>query len=478
MTATHPSKTFTRVNLPLRIFLSLLLTYLLPILLDRSGSPWLAFSYTKDRAIFEYLGFAGTCCLLVNFAIEWKRRTYETVPQKLFLIAISLFAAYQLLFFSELSLIGNDYLAYQESVRAILAHQSPYVSPYTALHRYIYPPLLAQAMTFAYRLIRWIWFHGIGQALGEREIYSLLFYTYQFVQLCLVLLSFTLAYRLARRLRLEPIHAVALVSGLFLFNLPLYRNFSLNQVNLWILASLLLAMLWIEQQPYFAGIVIAVGTHLKLYPVIQLLPWLLRKKWRALLAFGAAFLGILVIEIASGRGLHLWLDFFQYLGRVEKGYALRNNSLNSLAYNLTRLAFWGQSERIAVISTILTSVLTIGLGGWVLLRMFWRSRQAHLDPAPRLLGMMMDGIFLMFFISPSVWDHHLVAAIPLVIWAFARFPRQHQVMIDLAAVCIFLFPTFDVFFFSYFRLFGLILLLYSTDPSHEMASDWEPSSQS
>jgi hypothetical protein len=70
----------------------------------------------------------------------------------------------------------------------------------------------------------------------------------------------------------------------------------------------------------------------------------------------------------------------------------------------------------------------------------------------------------MFLVSPSVWDHHLVAAIPLAVWAATVRADQLVGIVGLGIVLIFWVPTFDVFFFSYARLAGIILLMVALRP--------------
>lgn len=459
----------------IRLALSFGLLLIVPVVLyaiDSSvDSPWLAYSYIRDSSLFEYFGFVGAVVLLVNIGIVRKQNKFKKEYDKVFQIFFAVFVFLQLIFFSELSRMGNDYQAYQESVRALLAGQSPYHSSFTASHPYIYPPLLAQGMAFIYRAVSWIWLHITSQGLKEVDAFSFLFYFFQYLQFCLTILSFTLSYLVARKFRIHPRSAAFLVFILFSVNLPLYRNFSQNQINLWILVGLLLAILWVQKRSFLSGLVIAIGAQLKLYPIIQVLPWILSKKWRAITGLFVTLSGIFLLETSGGKSLALWSDFLFYIQKVEKGVALRNNSIYSLSFNLSRLIFGNRVDPVNISTTILWIILTGLLTVWIFIRMYRRMQLKDACPEDQLIGNMMDAIFLMLFLSPSVWDHHLVAVIPVAIWAISKHPEKLLGSIGLALIFIFFLPTFDVFFFSYSRLAGLVLLLSSMPVEHESSQD-------
>jgi hypothetical protein len=70
----------------------------------------------------------------------------------------------------------------------------------------------------------------------------------------------------------------------------------------------------------------------------------------------------------------------------------------------------------------------------------------------------------MLLLSPLVWEHHYVIAVPMAIWAIALYGASMPWQIGTAVLLIFVPPTFDVFPFSYHRLAGLLLLVASMRP--------------
>ncbi len=247
---------------------------------------------------------------------------------------------------------------------------------------------------------------------------------------------------------------------LFVINTPLYRNFSQNQVNLWILCSILCSFLYISKYPFVAGTAIAFGTHIKLYPITQAIAWLISKKWKAIISLIIAFLVLFLLETRLMTDMTLWEGFLKYLMTVEKGFALRNNSVYSLSSNLSRLLLRSSAANIQIGTTLTYGIITAVLLFWIFARMYNRKKLSSSDEL--LYRNMIDALYLMFFISPSVWDHHFVSAIPLVLWGLSKNVQGNWKLVVVSTVLIFFAPTFDVFFFSYVRLVGLILLLYST----------------
>lgn len=439
-----------------RVIFSCVVLYFVPIFMYFSTSPWLAYSYTKNNSIFEYFGFTGFALLMLLCIIERKRLfTFEN--SSLFIITFILFTFYNILLFSELSRVSHDYLAYESSVKALLSYRSPYSS---SSPPYIYPPFLAQSMTLLYRLIRYVFHNLIAFSVKDRELLHLLFYSYQYAQFLILNLSYYLSYLLARKFGLENKFSSVVVFVLFVINTPLYRNFSQNQVNLWILCSILLSFLYISKYPIIAGAALAVGTHIKLYPITQAFAWLISKKWQAIISLIFALFVLFILETRLMTDMTLWVGFLTYLMTVEKGHALRNNSVYSLSFNLSRLLLGGSSANLQI-GTILTyAIITAVFIFWILARMYNRKKLSNSDEL--LYRNMIDALYLMFFISPSVWDHHFVSAIPLVLWSLSKNVQGNWKLVVVSTVLIFFSPTFDVFFFSYVRLVGLILLLYST----------------
>ena len=82
----------------------------------------------------------------------------------------------------------------------------------------------------------------------------------------------------------------------------------------------------------------------------------------------------------------------------------------------------------------------------------------------------MDIIAAMLLISPFVWEHHFVIALPLLIWLFRWRAASSPVLVFLIVVMITWIPVFDLYPFTFQRIAGLLLLVYSLKPGHSFSS--------
>lgn len=444
-----------------RYGISAVFAALLPIALWYTDSYWLRFSYTRSNALFEYFGFSAAVVIVVNLAIELKNAKKSFKDRQIPILLFGLTAFAFLIWFSEYSAISYDFTAYQTSAKALLEGQSPYGHA----PAYIYPPLLVYGVAFLYKTVQWIAVNIFSTQMSTKEYFYLVFYLYQVIQYALTLTSFGLVYAFARRLNHSKYSAALLVTLLFLANLPLMRNFRMNQVNLIVLIVLLVAILLVDRYPLLSGALVALGTYIKVYPLVALIPWMLSRKWQAVTSTIISGILIFLAQLSVANGWAHWVDFFGYLQNTERGTALRNNSLHSLVWNLSGFLLPRNSSQL---QATITALVAVGLAAlaitWIGLRYLRRMKAPTLTTQERFLGNFMDTISLMFLISPTVWDHHYVAAIPLAVWA-ATVGIDHLVgVVGLALVFIFWVPTFDIFFFSYVRLAGVILLLIALPP--------------
>jgi hypothetical protein len=378
-----------------------------------------------------------------------------------------LFSLSCLFYMVEYTTKSHDYKAYERAAMAVIRGTNPYaVRP-----AYIYPPLPAQAIASVYRVIA-------GRFLSPKDghwdtIWRLIFDVYQCTQYVLLLLAYFLSYMLARSIGLRRTPALLLVTALMLVNYPLARTLKFNQVNLWILNSFLAALLLLRRYPLVSGAAIALGVHIKLYPLILLVPWTVTKKGRALLGAAFAFILILFVQTDWGRNFDLWREFLQYVGHgLQQPTSLKNNSFHSFVYNLFRqihvpLRLAGKFSLVPVLGVLV----------WCIARFIKREKiyaevSKTADPESkdrfesifRCHGHAMDAIALSLLVSPSVWEHHYVIAIPIAIWAIGACRRDRIWIAATGAFLIFCLPTFLVFPFSYNRLAGLLLLVYLTSP--------------
>jgi hypothetical protein len=276
---------------------------------------------------------------------------------------------------------------------------------------------------------------------------------------------------------LKALPACLIVSALFLFNNPLVRTIKFNQINVWILNCFLLATLWVPHRPFLSGWAVALGAHIKLYTFSLLLPWVTMRRWRAILGVGASFAAILVVQIGSGQNPTLWGQFLGYfIERVEKPSHYRNSGIWSFVYNLVKVpATFTESDYFNWVPS-LVAMINLVLIAWFVWRILQRqelyskladTEDGHTNKlSERYLqySHAIDAIALGIFISPSVWEHHYVLAIPVALWAIVTQRWDQPWLVGAGVFLIFCLPTFDVFPLAHHRMLGLIILVYATSP--------------
>ena len=425
---------------------------------------WVGDTYGAERLRFELLGFSGSAALLAIAAVEARRlRVRRPSPTHFEWLPLLCFLLVGL---QALQLVGEyaeklyDYECYERAARAIRNGRNPYAHP---TFRYLYPPLLAQSLAALFHALRSA-YAALGIEARPAQLWDVVFYLYQSAQVGLVVASYLLSARFARTLGLAAPVAAALCAALLLVDSPLLRTLRWSQVNLAILVCVVAATLLRARAPVAAGLLLALGIHLKLQPAILLLPWGLTQQWRALAGCGAGVLFIALLQTSGGSDWTLWQQFYQFAFQFPQGAHYRDNGLHSLVYNTLSLA-----RTLPVRAGLALSIewvwraLALAAAAWMLWRGWQReSARERLSDAFRHGGHAADALALILLAAPLVWEHHYVLAIPLFLYAAAGWGRTHPVPLGSAAVLCFAIPTFDVFPWSYHRLAGLLWLLWRT----------------
>lgn len=436
-----------------------LLAVVLPLLFLAVNLPIAPLIMTTDQRLF---GLFSLCMWSVLFIVgfrEVKSRLGISLEKAAILLLPLLVSSFLLVLVVEYAVVSWDYEQYEEAYRAVVLEKNPYRS-----EQYLYPPPFAQIMASIY---------NVGTRFTDPDLPSpgvFVFYIYQCVQFLLGNLAYQLSSRFASRIGFSDLHAKLIVTALFLFNFPLVRTLHLNQVNLLILNSMLVALLALHRFPMLGGSAVTLGGLVKLYPFILGAPLLLMKKWRALLGLFASGALIVFLMTDFGRDLALWRQFVEFMlsfpAERESSIWVRNTSILSLLRNLNR--FMGLPES-AVVPLYIVGAL--GVSAWILVRLYQRERTyPTMPPGPareayRNFGNLIDFISLSLLITPSAWDHHFIAALPLALWAIALRKNDRPGWVGIGTLCIFVLPPFDIFPFSFLRMFGVIVLLILASPN-------------
>jgi hypothetical protein len=436
-----------------------LLAVLAPLAISAAGPPILSHSYGRATAPFELLAAFVALVAGLAAALELRARRGRPLAELVPVLAPLLVTLLYAFLIGEYARRPFDYDCYEYAGRAILLGEDPWRVGLL----YLYPPLTGQSFALAHSALAWA--AGLaGGAPDPEAIWGVVFYLFQCAQLGLILLAYALLTRFARGVGMQAAPAHALVALLLLIDNPLLRTLRNGQVNLWILDLSLLAILLARGVPALAGFALALSVHVKLYPLVVLLPLLFARCWRAIAWTFAGAALILWFQTDFGRDWTIWRQFLDFYGRVYPGeVAFRNSSFHSLAYNTLRFLWVRPSGDLLALVRILSSVFSLAMGLWLLLRTVARERAAAPGP-DRLLTNGADALAFSLLISQSVWEHHFVLALPLVILAAATRWRERPLAVAIPAFLVLGMPTFDLFPISYHRAAGLIALLVLTHP--------------
>jgi hypothetical protein len=446
----------------------------LPLLLWPFDSPLVGDTYGREYRPFELLGLTGSVAIVAIAGLELRRRPRRSLADVLPVVVAALVGFVFLGFVVEYSRRSWDYRCYESAARALVTGADPYDR--TA---YLYPPLLAQLLARAHGLAAWIQ-AGAGVA-GDAEdgAWFVVFYLYQCLQLLAVNLVFLLLYRFARRLEVPPLPAAFLAAALVLCDDPVLRTLRHNQINFYLVDLILLAILVMGSRPFLSGLLVALGAHLKLYPALVALPMLIVRGWTALLGVAVGVSGIVLLQTGLGTDFHLWERFGALAGSFPRSRTFRDNSLHSVVSNVTRFGLQpaGVAEaRVQAIASVLALAVSLAVLVWFAARFFRReSAFRRLESGPgesaardlafrRFSGHVVDSVALMLLLSPMVWEHHYVLALPLAVWAVATRGAEKPWPTGAALLLMFAVPTFDVFPLSYHRIAGLLMLVALTPP--------------
>lgn len=423
---------------------------------------------TSWEHLFGLFGFCVFCPILYTAYAD-----YRSIPapsaRALMMIGIPILVClFMLVNVAEHSQKSWDYEQYETAFRSVVAGDNPYRST-----RYLYPPFFAETMVTVYRAGTWF-LPAIGIRPEGPDLWKFVFYIHQSGMLYAILLAYYLSLRFAEMAGVAPSKGMLFVSGLFLFNTPLLRTVIYNQVNFYILVSILIAVLALARRPFLSGLAIAVGGLIKLYPFALIAPLFATGKWRALIGAAIGSVGVIAVQTNAFRDLLLWKQFgrFYLSFPVERESAwFRNSSILSFLRNSLDFAGAPPELLMPVFGIIVLIIL-----GWIALRFARREKlyaqsleAGSVLPAGnesyRNIGHLTDFSVLSLLIAPSAWEHHYVIAMPLAIWAFALAGRRDPGRLMIALVLVFAMPVFNVFPFSYLRTAGLILLLVLTSPN-------------
>jgi len=452
-------------KIPLRFYFYALFfipASILPIFLTVSHLPIVGNTYGDAYTNFELLGFSGSAWLILIAWHDFTKRSGKTAEKLTLIIPFLLTGLLFLMQFVEHSAKSPDYFNYEQGAKDMLDGINPYLP-----RHYLYPPFLGQLMGVAFLILRY-GSVAIKPGVSEITIWNVVFYFYQCMQFFLVVLAFWLCYRIARIFCKDRFYSVLLVTTLLIFNNPLIRSIQHNQINLLVLDLLMMTILFATKRPWLSGALNSIACHIKLYPFVLFLPWIIQRRLRPIIATLFTFGVIAGIQLGTKNGIQYWLDFLTFFRKFPQTDYFRDNSVHSVIYNslnFLTLPFHIPPEKLLPVTQIFCFIIAIVLV--ILFSIRWHrisaeAIQEKTDSVEKNMIPLLESLPIILLISPLVWEHHYVLIIPYTLWLLTRKSVQQNRLAFLGAFLVFAIPTFDLFPFSFNRITGLVMMLWAS----------------
>ena len=209
----------------------------------------------------------------------------------------------------------------------------------------------------------------------------------------------------------SPARATLVFSVLMLGIEPVWRTIFLGQINLILMALVVLDVLVVTARgARGGGIMVGVAAAVKLTPLIFVVHLFLTGKRADAVRALVTFLGLqlLMLLLIPGDTIRYWTKTISDTGRIGPVHWAGNQSLNGLVNRVTDLAPWASKAAIGVSALLAIPAI------WLMLR-FHRRGQA--------LAALLVSAFFALLASPISWSHHWVWAVPLIVLLISRLPQ-------------------------------------------------------
>ncbi|AXB47063.1 glycosyltransferase 87 family protein [Amycolatopsis albispora] len=209
----------------------------------------------------------------------------------------------------------------------------------------------------------------------------------------------------------SPARATLVFSVVLLGLEPVWRTVFLGQINLILMALVMLDVLVISARgSRWGGVLTGVAAAVKLTPLIFIAHLLFTGRWKDALRALGTFVALqgLMFLLVPGDAWRYWTHTLPDTGRIGPLHWAGNQSLNGLVNRLTDLAPWASTASHVVAALLAAPAV------WLMLRFHRRGQH---------LAALLVTAFWILLASPVSWSHHWVWAVPLIVLLVSRLPR-------------------------------------------------------
>ncbi|MFB6723777.1 glycosyltransferase 87 family protein [Kribbella sp. NPDC056345] len=223
-----------------------------------------------------------------------------------------------------------------------------------------------------------------------------------------------------RKLRWPPATAVLIAAAALLFE-PVQSTFRLGQINLVLLALLMVDLLGLVPRR-FRGVLVGVATGIKLTPGIFIVFLLITKRYREALVASVttAVTMLIAFLVAPPSTIDFWTKYIFDPARVGPPHYFSNQSLRGALVRLT-----GDSPL-----WLLTAIIVAGTGLYVARRLHHRGLGFEAVVVTGFTGLA---------VSPISWTNHWVWALPAAALAWHHRGKLRSLQTALSATWITIF---------------------------------------
>lgn len=241
-------------------------------------------------------------------------------------------------------------------------------------------------------------------------------------------------------------------------NVPLLRNAGYVQVNLLLLDTVLAGILFFAKSKAVSALSVCAGIYIKVVPALFVPLFVLTKKYVWFAYFLCAMILIFIITIIP-INYSYYLDFYKNLS-IWNETGLRSVSVNGFLNYSAR--FFSLKINTDIFANIIRAVL-IGFT-YVISYICYKKNRFAATPCPDTRALTDSCVPLMtiiLWVSPTVWEHHLVFLILPAVLVFLNLTSLRQAVLFCAGwFFVFIMPVFDVYPWSYLRFAGCLIIYF------------------
>jgi hypothetical protein len=373
----------------------------------------------------------------------------------------------------------QDYGGYEKAAIGMAQGKALYGDTY-----HLNLPLVGELIAGAYQTLHAI-FSEIQPIIPDLVFACGVFYLFQCLQLALTGWGYWLSTNWLTTLGIGRERSILICALLWILSWPVYLTLQKGQINILLVDLTLLPLIWLNSNPIRAGMALAVGFFLKVYPVGLVAAAVITKRWKLVGAFAAGIVLLIILQTIGG-GITIWSQLFNALQQKHLNdpfydiEAQIEASPMSAAFIICRAfapaCVTRDNPTVPIVSYVITAVIV----AWFAWRIWVRERayRQQLPGTPdagkndlelsRFYGHMADILSGGMIASPHVWQNHYVMALPAILWAIAC--RGGVTPLLLAAIAFmqvsnhFDRGTAAYMVLAFLRPLGLILLTISQNP--------------